>query len=149
MASPRQLTACVAALSMTGYLLVARIAGNLYPFSTFGMYSAIPARAASRIVARDPTGTVRELTEFTSFRCDRPVDLSACQQVGDAYTIEYLDREARAYVGEAPLQPDAREATGAAVDVDRRVWHFEPGHEDPVVDDCLFSRCQAVDNAHR
>jgi hypothetical protein len=134
---------------MTGYVVIARIAGNLYPFSTFGMYSGIPARAASRIVARDAVGTARELTDFTSFRCDQPVDLSSCRQTGDAYTIDYLDREARAYVGEARLGPGALEATDPAVDVVRRVWRFEPGHDDVVVDDCVLSRCRAVEKVDR
>jgi hypothetical protein len=148
MASARQLTACVAALSMLGYLLVARIAGNLYPFSTFGMYSAVPARAASRIVARDGSGTVHELTEYTAFRCEHPVDLSTCQQTGDAYTIDYLDREAQAYVGDKPLASGPVDPEDTSVAVVRRVWRFEPGHEDPVVDDCEMSRCRAVEK-HR
>lgn len=152
MASTRQLTACVAALSMSGYVLVARVAGNLYPFSTFGMYSGIPPRAASRIVARDRAGAVRELTSFASFRCDHPVDLASCAQAGDAYTIDYLDREAVAYVGRTPLEsgaaPDAERAE-SAVDVVRRVWHFEPAQQDPVVDDCLMSHCRATPKVTR
>ena len=68
---------------------------------------------------------------------------------GDAYTIDYLDREARDYVGDARLGSGALDAPDIAVDVVRRVWRFEPGHDDLVVDDCVLSRCRAVEKVHR
>lgn len=72
------------ALALVGYLAIARGVENLYPFSTFNMYSVERAASASRVLARDAHGAVSEVTGWERWECDAPPDLDAapCRALG-------------------------------------------------------------------
>jgi hypothetical protein len=134
-------TAVVAALAFTGYLGVAWGVENLYPFSTFPMYSGAHTATASRVVARDGSGRLHEVEDYDAWTCDLPLrfEVSRC---GDVYHIPYVDLARREYIDghRAPGQGDPR---GEPVDVVRHVWRFS-GPGEPLVEDCLLHRCRAV-----
>jgi hypothetical protein len=124
------------------YLLVAQGIGDLYPFSTFSMYSAHPTDSGSRIVARDASGALRELSAYERWTCPRDGALEQIDACGEVTTIDYLDREAREYLAEH-AGPDAPAPPGSEpVEVVRRIWRF--GGEAPLVRDCPLARCRAV-----
>jgi hypothetical protein len=127
---------------MAGYLLVAFGLGNLYPFSTFSMYSGTHQRNASRIVARDRLGALHEVTDFSAWSCDEPPDPSGetCLGGGAIYAIGYIDRASIAHVLEhGPAAPPAP-ATEPVLLV-RHVWYLDdPGR----ADDCFIAHCRVA-----
>jgi hypothetical protein len=129
----------IGALVLTGYVGVSFAVRNLYPFSTFDMYSSIRT-SASRIVARDEDGRVAEVRRFEEWSCEGPIDTSPgkCGPPGSYFYVPYLDEEARSYVGS-----HAGGSRGAPVEVVRRIWWLDqPGA--PRTSDCLLQRCTAV-----
>jgi hypothetical protein len=128
-----------AVLALLGYLGVALALGNLYPFSVFDMYSR-RFTSASRIVARDAGGHVREVERYARWSCDEPLDVSPgrCGAPGSFFYVPYLDTDGSAYVA-----AHAGDGQGQPVDVVRRIWWLEGGGP-PRVEDCLLSRCRAV-----
>lgn len=137
-----QPAAALGALVLITYVLVARGLHDLYPFSTFSMYSGHATTAGSRIVARDAGGRIRELSAYDRWSCPpeagvQEKDAEAC---GEVYRIDYLDREAREYLSEHRTD---RAAPGSEpVEVVRRIWQF--GGAAPVTRDCPILRCSAV-----
>lgn len=136
MVSPRLALAVVVCAA---YFAVARVAGNLYPFSTFSMYSRRALGHPSRLLARDARGAVHEIAAFDRFRCPPlpPLEQTRCDGRSDVETIEYLDRDADAYV--RAHRADA--PGGEPVDLVRRVWIFPEGDGAPRTEDCLVARC--------
>ena len=121
------------------YLLVARGLGDLYPFSTFSMYSAHPTDSGSRIVARDARGGLREVSSYDRWACPGTEALERADACGVVTAIDYLDREAREYLdGHAAADTPGSEP----VEVVRRAWRF--GGDAPVIRDCPLLRCRAV-----
>jgi hypothetical protein len=130
----------VAALALAGYVLVARVAGNLYPFSTFPMYAQAHASNATRIVAKRASGELREVSEFESWDCPAPLvlDPNQCSTGSPLYTIDYLDREAVEYVREH------RGGGGVSVRIVRHIWQFDVGRGPARTSDCELLACRAV-----
>lgn len=128
------------ALTCVGYMLVARVVEDLYPFSTFSMYARAQPGAGSRIVARDEHGRLREVTEVTDWACETAaLDPYACEDA-EVHGVGYVDRAAIDWVREhAGDHPDAR-----PVDLVRRIWRFPAGWGPPITSECLISRCRAV-----
>jgi hypothetical protein len=129
----------VAALSFIGYLAVARIVGNVYPFSTFPMYAGEHLTTGSRIVAKDESQRLREVTDGTAWECDLPaLDPNGCSG-RDVHTISYVDREAIDYVREHPGgDPRAR-----PVEIVRHIWSFPDDRGPPTTSDCHLATCRA------
>jgi len=142
MRRPADLARAGSLLALLAYLALGRAAGNLYPFSSFNMYSTERVQSASRIVARDDQGRVHELDEYTAWDCPKPPDIrpDACPAQWPFYYIPYLDREAAALLAarQAPL-PDA-----APVTVIRRVFRLHERPGDPALEDCSLQTCRAV-----
>ena len=118
---------------LAGYVAVAFVAGNRYPFSVFDMYSR-PAQNGSRVVARSG-GVIEEVDRFVGWSC---VEADSCEREGAVSTTEPVERElmgwVRAHSGDSPAsQP---------VELVRRTWYFSAGGVR--VEDCLLSRCRAV-----
>jgi hypothetical protein len=128
----------VAALAFAGYVAIAWSVDNAYPFSHFDMYSGTMADSGSRIVVRDASGAVHEVTRFTAFACDRPIptDRAACP--GDHYMIPYKDRELLGWV----LAHEGDPQGGEPVDLVRRVGRLAGGGPPPH-EDCLIASCRA------
>lgn len=131
-----------AVLALLGYLALARAAGNLFPLSSFNMYSTERLDSPSRIVARDAQGRVHELDHYVAWDCPTPPDIrpAACPAQWPFYHVPYLDREA------ADLLHDrAAAAPGAPpVVVVRRVFRLADRTGDPTVHDCPLVTCRAV-----
>jgi hypothetical protein len=130
----------LAALVLAGYVGVAFAVHNLYPFSTFDMYSRARS-SASRVVARDASGRVVEVERFDGWRCDGPVDVSParCGAPGSYFYVPYIDDSRVDYIAKHSSGDGPRES----VDVIRRIWWLDPG-EAPRATDCELQRCSAV-----
>jgi hypothetical protein len=130
----------VAVLSFIGYLAVARIVGNVYPFSTFPMYAGEQLSTGSRIVAKDETQRLHEVTDGIAWECETPaLDPNGCSG-RDIHTISYVDREAIDYVREhTGSDPRAR-----PVEIVRHIWRFPDDRGPPTTSDCRLALCRAV-----
>ncbi len=135
-------------LAFAGYLAIGRGVRNLYPFSTFDMYSDEHVDSGSRVVARTADGAIHEVTSYRAWRCDAPPEQalsirpSACPDVAPYYYIPYVDRAARTWIVEhATTELDAR---ASRVDVIRRIWRLGHGGGAPRFEDCLLLACSAV-----
>lgn len=132
----------VSLLALLGYLAIARATGNLYPFSSFNMYSSERVHSASRIVARDAHGSIHELDTFTAWDCPTPLDPrpTACPASWPFYYIPYLDRQAASLLqARAAPRPDA-----PPVAVIRRIWRLDDRPGAPAIEDCPLVECRAV-----
>jgi hypothetical protein len=130
----------VAGVAFAAYLALALVVGNLYPVSTFEMYSSKRATSASRVVARDGAGAMREIDEYESWSCDGPTSIepAACAaSFPYAYTT-YLDRAAVDWI-------DAHRGQGGEpVDVVRRIYRLGAAVGPPAFEDCVLQQCRAV-----
>jgi hypothetical protein len=120
------------------YVLAARGAGNLYPFSTFEMYGSTSLDSASRIVVRDGE-SLREVERFARWRCDPPPsdDPRVCARDWPFFHMESVDRAALRHVREA----EAPGVDARRVELVRRIWRF-PDTGAPTVADCVLARCE-------
>jgi hypothetical protein len=134
----------VALLVLGGYFTAARLVENLYPFSTFPMYSSEHTDSASRIVALEADGSAREVAEYAAWSCEEPVDLDReperCSALPRYSTIPYIDRE----IVDAMRQRGGARAGGAPVTIVRRVFRFPKGPGPAQIEDCALGRCTAV-----
>jgi hypothetical protein len=129
----------VVVLVLAGYLALGRAVRDVYPISTFAMYSAHKVDSGSRIVARTADGRIHEIDRFAGWHCPGPVsiDPAACPAEWPFYYIPYLDRAARAVL-------ERRAGSGKErVDVVRRIWRLDGQAGPPPVHDCLLAHCQA------
>lgn len=135
-----------AAAALCGYLLLAREVGDLYPFSTFPMYSARQGHAPSRLVLRDGAGGLHELDDAAAIWCEGPRDAGGALAVGQDrcpllapfYTIDYLDRDLLENVSIGT----GLEGHGQAATLVRLVWRLDAGAER--TETCELARCRAV-----
>lgn len=129
-------------LVLTGYFGLARMIGNLYPFSTFPMYSGSRNDAsASRIVVRTPDGKLEEVDQYVAWSCDASLDdvgPARCPELEMFYNIPYIDRELLDYV-EAH---SASDRGGESVELVRQVWRFPDGPGSPRGEACVLARCR-------
>lgn len=140
----------VAAISFVGYLAVARVVDNVYPFSTFPMYARAHRRTGSRIVAKDESQRLHEVSDGVAWACDSAsddghpatspgLDPYGCSGEG-VYTITYVDRDAIDYVRtHAGNDPRAR-----PVELVRHIWSFPDDRGPPTASDCHMASCRAV-----
>jgi hypothetical protein len=136
----RSVAVAVAGLAFVGYFGIARIVGNVYPFSTFPMYAGEHRTTGSRIVAKDAAGALHEVSDGTAWACiPADLDASACGGPG-VYTIDYVDREALAFVREH----SGSDALAVPVGLVRRVWSFTNDRDPPTAHDCTIATCRAV-----
>ncbi len=149
----RRAAVAVAVLSFLGYLVVARIVGNVYPFSTFPMYAGEHRSTGSRIVAKDEAQGLHEVSDGSAWMCDAAsvdgappgetpppaLDPHACTGDG-VYVIDYVDRAAIDYVrthggGDRRARP---------VELVRHIWTFPDDRGPPTTSDCHMASCRAV-----
>jgi hypothetical protein len=132
--APRRI---LALLVLAGYCGVSYAVQNLYPFSTFDMYSR-HAQSASRVIARDASGRAAEVSRFVGWRCDGAIDASAerCRDFGRFDYTPYKDDEAIHWIASHGGEG------GAPIDLVRRIWWLAPDGER--TDDCLLARCRAT-----
>ena len=133
-------TVWITVLVMGGYFLIARVVGNLYPFSTFSMYSAAKSESASHIVARDRAGTLHAVLEYEGWSCPEPLDIDPprCRAAARFSSIGYIDRRILEHVR------GHRSTGGEPVELVRHIWRFQDGSGDVRTEDCVLAQCQAV-----
>jgi hypothetical protein len=123
----------LALLVLVGYVAVAFLVGNRYPFSVFDMYSR-PADNGSRIVARRGDN-IDEVDRYVDWSC---VEAESCDGEGAISTTEPVDRQlmgwVRAHAGQS--------SQAAPVELVRRTWRFS--RDGVRVEDCVIERCRAV-----
>jgi hypothetical protein len=122
----------VSTLVLAGYLAAAKGVGNLYPISTFPMFSESSGEAVTRIMARTG-GEFVEVDEFTSWDCPKlpSLDTTSCAGVP---SIPYVDREREDY-----LRAHAGSG-GERVELVRRVFSFDGAQRPPY---CVIAQCTA------
>ncbi len=128
----------LALLAFCGYFVAARSATNFYPLSVYDMYASRAEDSASRIVARDASGELREVTEYREWLCPSAVaaDPTRCPQF-PFYYVPYVDRKAIDWVNR---RSDAGD--GEPVEVVYRIWRLSPDGP-PQTDTCVLARCEA------
>ena len=139
---PLDLARASSVLAFLGYLALARAAGNVFPFSSFNMYSTERLHSASRIIARDADGQVHELDRYLAWDCPIPPDIHprACPAQWPFYHVPYLDRGVLALLRErAASLPDAPPVT-----VVRRVFRLREQPGEPTLSDCTLATCRAL-----
>lgn len=121
------------------YVLAARGAGNVYPFSTFEMYGSTPLDSASRIVVRDGD-EVHEVERFARWSCDRvpTEDPRACSREWPFFHMEGVDRATLRRVREAEVPGDGARSVALV----RRIWRLRADGP-PTIADCELARCEA------
>ena len=126
-----------------GYLLIARIVGDFYPFSTFSMYANVRSTSASHVVVRDSAAALHEVYEYASFSCKAAIDVDPprCRASRDFESIGYIDRDIKEYI-EKYSTPNLE--MGEPVELVRHIWRFQDGSGEVLLEDCLLQRCQAV-----
>ncbi|APR79814.1 Hypothetical protein A7982_05161 [Minicystis rosea] len=136
-------TVWITVLVMGGYLLVARLVGNVYPFSTFSMYSEMQTDSASHLVARDRTGKLHDVTAYDGWSCPEPLDIDPprCREPNPFSSIGYIDRASLEHVRASHATHDGQ---AEPVDLVRHIWRFQKGSGDVRTEDCLLAQCQAV-----
>jgi hypothetical protein len=128
------------------YCLISRVVLNLFPFSTYSMYSSVSAAHQGDVVrgchllAVGPDGCACDVTEFISWECPAWED-AARQSVTDlSCPIDYNVED--------PIREHIRRHTGTdpravRVDLVRRVWEFSPRHAATQTDH-VVATCRAV-----
>jgi hypothetical protein len=124
----------ISILALIGYFTAARGVENLYPVSTFPMFSGAAAPAISRVMTRTASGELHEVTEFTSWQCDNLPHLDATLCL-DVPSIPYIDREREDHIRSHPG------AGAEPVELVRRIFSFD-GVERPA--SCVIARCSAT-----
>ena len=130
------------ALMFGGYVLTSRGLHDLFPFSTYSMYSGEHSVTASRIVARDQSGQLHELEDFAAWTCPAPIDFNPprCSSGGAVYSIGYIDRDRQEYLDRAR----GHSASARPVTLTRHIWHFRSSNGPPTIEDCDLASCTAA-----
>jgi hypothetical protein len=128
----------LALLACAGYFAAARLAVNFYPLSVYDMYASRAESSSSRLVARNASGELKEVTDFRDWSCPTAVEArpAQCAQF-PFYYVPYLDREAIDWV-------NRRSAAGGGepVEVVYQIWRFS-GLAAPQSETCVIARCSA------
>lgn len=119
------------------YLVAARLVGNLYPLSTFEMYSRPVPAWVTRIWARDATGALHRLDDYDEWRCEPAIDLrAALERCGPEHVaLDYVVR------GEQVVL-DAGVGGDVSVDLISRAHRLANGPGERVRE-CVLARCSA------
>lgn len=141
----RDITTAVGALIVITYVVIAFEIGERYPFARFRMFQDLPD-ASSRVIARDPSGDVREVARYVAWQCPAIDDLrfdGPEQPCPTAGSYPELDQRTAGWVRDHAA--GAGSAPGEQIDIVRRTYYFPnrwgpPSHHDCVVTTCTASR---------
>lgn len=125
-------------LTIITYCALARLIDNLYPFSTFPMYSHTE-RSASRIVVRDAQGVEHEVEDYHHWHCPEPLDLSpkSCGNLKPFTWIKYLNQDFIDYIS----SHSTTRHEGDPVTIMRKIWYFIDGQTEVAY--CPLQDCTA------
>ncbi len=89
------------------YFVAARLVGNLYPLSTFEMYSRPAPEWAARVFARDADGRLHRVDAFVGWRCPDPTDLRAALASCGArhIALDYVVRDDQVAIDDGDPSP--------------------------------------------
>jgi hypothetical protein len=121
----------ISTIVLVSYLAAARGVENLYPVSTFPMFSGQAGEAMSRIMARTSDGRFVEVLDLVAWKCDGPAAASCT----DVPSIPYIDRERENHI----LSHSG--TGGEPIELVRRIFSFD-GVQRPEY--CVITRCQAA-----
>ena len=133
-----------------GWLTLALYAGislgvtNLYPFSTFPMYSDSRFTSGARLVAIGPDGRAREVRRYEAWSCadSAPIVTVQCPDGRRVQPVTYLTKEATDYIGAHGVQGDER-GRRVSVALVVREWRLSSERDDVQVADCHVRTCEA------
>lgn len=132
----------VALAFFSAYLVIAAGLENLYPFSTFPMYSDSAFDTGARLIVVDGEGIAREVTRYTDWRCPGPlhVETVMCPDGREAQPAAYLAEEATTYMERHSGTGEGAEPVSLVV----RVWRLDADRGDFTRLDCPVVECAAV-----
>lgn len=125
-------------LTLIAYCALARLVDNLYPFSTFPMYS-YNQNSASRIIVRGARAAEHEIKDYDRWHCPEPLDPSsrACDDLKQFDRIAYLDQEIVDYLSShSAVSPE-----GDPVTIIRKIWYLNAGKTETAY--CPLQTCTA------
>ncbi|GEM_PF-2049459 len=129
------------------YVLIAAQLQNLYPFSTFPMYSSSVFTSGARLVAVDEAGVAHEITDFEAWSCPElgTVDRVMCPDGELTQPTGYLAKEAIDYIfaHPAPRAEHGAQPESPAVSLVVRTWRLDTPEGETRVLDCPVSACTA------
>lgn len=134
----------VSVLMLAGYAGIALGVENLYPFSTFPMYSDWNLDSGSRLIVLGDDDVPREVKEFDAWTCPdlRPVEKAMCSDGEESIPAGYLVKEAYDYIGKHPPS-NIDDPNRIEVDIVLRTWRLTPGKADVEILNCPIQQCRA------
>jgi hypothetical protein len=111
-----------------------QMASLVYPLDTFSMYAGPPGDSIGHLLVRGETGEIHRVRDFSSYRCDEPVERSAARcadKPGFAYHYDDLARYIETHPGGGQT----------AVELVYRIWRLQSGEAPTVASDCVLARC--------
>lgn len=125
-----------------GYVVAALGVTNLFPLSTFPMYSKVSPTSGARLVVRNAQGELNEVTKYDAWSCEEEltyemVQATLCPDGRVGKPAGYLSKEALDYIRRNGGDP----SVGEPVDLIVRAVRLD---EDPVLQlQCEVVRCRA------
>lgn len=134
----------VSVLMLAGYAGIALGVENLYPFSTFPMYSDWKQNSGSRLIVLADDGVPREVKEFDAWTCldFKPIERTVCSDGEESIPAGYLVKEAYDYIGKHPPS-DVDDPDRVQVGIVLRTWRLTSGETDVEILDCPIHECRA------
>lgn len=134
----------VSLLALGAYVGIALGVENLYPFSTFPMYSDSKFESGARLVVLSDDGIAREVEDYVGWACVdlAPVETTVCPDGELSQPEGYLLKEAYDYIDAHP-PADVDDPTRRDVELVIRTWRLTPGETDVTRLDCPVHRCRA------
>ena len=138
---PNQLRV-IAVLCFFAYGVVASGTLNVFPFSTFEMYSQVSVTTGSRVIVRDADGEAHEVKRYVDWSCEGPLNIDAerCMvRYPPFYFIPYKDAEVEAHIRAHPGEGDGTQPLTLV----RRIWRLEHSNGPISYEDCELHTCRA------
>ncbi len=117
---------------------------DLYPFSTYPMYSSGAESGGARFIAL-VNGEPREISDFVDWSCPTEIHQLGwwdCPEGPPASPAEHLVKEATDHIAAHSVEQRSADATDASLVV--RAWDLRR-HEDDTPRDCPVMECSAVE----
>lgn len=140
-------TVAVSIVVFVGYTAAALGVTNLFPLSTFPMYSDVAPESGARLVVKGGTGEYREVRRYEGWSCEpeltyEMVEKTMCPDGRIGQPAGYLAKEALDHIRAHAAKPDTGLPAGEPIELLVRTWRFE--HDEIVGIECPVARCVAT-----
>ena len=136
----------VSAIALAGYFLIARVVLDLFPFSTYSMYSSVSdssngtAVRGCHLLAVGPDGRASDVSDYRSWDCP-PWEDAAFKSIAElGCSIQHNVEDP---IREHMKRNRGSDPAAVRVDLVRRVWVFG-SNQSTAPTDHLIASCRAV-----